>query len=185
MPPTARGSAGERAQGRELGDHPRVTDESKIATHPEPAWREKTNFILRLDLTADGMPGYFEQVWTRTRDQQRFELCCIPFFTYGLSLGDVVCLTSESGAYRVESKSGHRTIRIAVQDQEYAHRNHQDLHGALAAIGVLMEFRGHADGYWAVDIVDQTQADAVISFLTPLAAQATLMWEWADPVVPD
>ena len=162
-----------------------MTDESKIATHDVPVWRERTNYILRLDLTADGAPGYFEQMWTRTEDRQRFELCCIPFFTYGLSLGDVVSLTSESGAYRVESKSGHRTIRIAVQDQEYAHRHHEDLHGALAALGLLVEFRGHANGYCAVDIVDQTQANAVIAFLTPLAAEAMLMWEWADPAVTD
>lgn len=166
-----------------LRDDPLVTDGSKIATHDEPAWRERTNYILRLNLAQDGMPGWFEQMWTRTEDRQRFELCCIPFFTYGLSLGDVVSLAGENSAYRVESKSGHRTIRIAVQDEEYAHRHHQDLHAALAAIGVLTEFRGHVNRYCAVDIVDQGQADAVVAHLNPLATRATLMWEWADPVV--
>ena len=29
-----------------------------------------------------------------TEDKQRFELCCIPFFTYGLSLGDVISIDS-------------------------------------------------------------------------------------------
>jgi len=55
-----------------------VIDESKIATHDEPAARERTNHIVRLDL-ADGMPGHYEQMWTRTEDKQKFELCCIPF----------------------------------------------------------------------------------------------------------
>ncbi len=87
-----------------LGDDPRVTDESKIATHDDPVWRERTNYIVRLDLTDDGMPGCFEQMWTRTEEEQRFELCCIPLFTCGLSLGDVVSLASDTGAYRVESK---------------------------------------------------------------------------------
>lgn len=63
-----------------------VIDQSKIATHDEPAARSRSNYIVRLDLTADGLPGHYEQMWTRTDDRQRHELCCIPFFTYGLSL---------------------------------------------------------------------------------------------------
>jgi hypothetical protein len=159
-----------------------VIDESKIATHDEPVGRERTNHIVRLDLAADGMPGHYEQMWTRTEDKQKFELCCIPFFTYGLSLGDVITLTNDGGAYRVESKSGHRTIRVAVLDPGYAHERHEELHGGLARIGVLTEFRGHASGYCAVDIADQIQADAVIELLRPLAERGTLTWEWADPV---
>ena len=162
-----------------------VIDESKIATHDEPAARNRGNYILRLALSADGLPGHFEQMWTRTDDEQRHELCCIPFFTYGLSLGDVITLTSDDGEYRVESKGGRRTIRIAVLDEAYAHERHEDLHSELAQLGVLTEFRGHAHGYAAVDIVDQGQADAVIDLLRPLVASGTLMWEWADPVVPD
>ena len=162
-----------------------MIDESKIATHDEPAARGRSNYIVRLDLGADGLPGHYEQMWTRTDDKQQHELCCIPFFTYGLSLGDVITLTDPDGAYRVEAKSGHRTIRIAVQDQTYAHERHEELHGGLAQIGVLTEFRGHAYGYCAVDIVDQGQADAVIEMLRPLAEAGTLMWEWADPAVPD
>jgi hypothetical protein len=166
-----------------LRDDLLVIDESKVATHDEPAARERTNYIVRLDLTADGMPGHFEQMWTRTEDKQRFELCCIPFFTYGLSLGDVITIIGEHGSYRVESKAGHRTIRFAIRDQEFAHRRHEELHGALAATGALMELRGHALGYGAIDIATQHQADAVIEVLRPLTENATLMWEWADPVV--
>lgn len=165
-----------------MRDDHRVIDESKIVTHAEPVARERTNYILRLDLTADGMPGYFEQVWTRKEDRQRFELCCIPFFTYGLSLGDVITIADEAGRYRVDSKAGHRTIRFAIQDQESAHRRHEELHGALAATDVLIELRGHARGYGAIDIVTADHGDAVIAVLRPLAEKAILTWEWADPV---
>jgi uncharacterized protein DUF4265 len=161
-----------------------VIDESKIAAHEEPAARERSNYIVRLDLSADGLPGHYEQMWTRTEGLQRHELCCIPFFTYGLSLGDIIALANDDGEYRIDSKSGHRTIRIAVQDETYAHQRHEDLHGRLAQIGVRTEFRGHAHGYIAVDIADQGQADAVIELLRPLVASGTLMWEWADPVAP-
>jgi hypothetical protein len=94
-----------------------VIGESKIATHEEPAARDRSNYIVRLDLTGDGMPGHYEQMWTRTEEKLNFELCCIPFFTYGLSLRDSFAITGSDGAYRVVSKGGHRTIRIAVQDQ--------------------------------------------------------------------
>ena len=56
---------------------------------------------------------------------------------------------------------------------------------AVARLGVLTELRGHAHDYWAVDIVDPGQADAVREMLRPLTEAGTLMWEWADPVVPD
>jgi hypothetical protein len=105
-----------------------VIDESKIATHAEPAARDRSNYILRLSLSADGVTGHYEQMWTRTEDKQRHELCCIPFFTYGLSLGDVVTVITDDGDYRIESKGGHRTIRIAITDEAYAHEQHQDLH---------------------------------------------------------
>jgi hypothetical protein len=52
-------------------------------------------------------------------------------------------MTNADGAYRVESKSGHRTIRIAIQDPAYAHEQHEGLRDGLEQIGVLTEFRGH------------------------------------------
>lgn len=73
-----------------------------------------------------------------------------------MSLGDVITLTTPEGAYHVESKSGHRTIPIAIQDEIYAH-DHEDLHGTLTEIGVLAEFLGHAHAYCAVDIVRTTR----------------------------
>lgn len=167
-----------------FGDAVTVIDESDIATHDSPAGRERSNYIVRLDLSEDGMPGRYEQMWTRTDDKQRHELCCIPFFTYGLSLGDILTITSPEGRYRVHSKSGHRTIRFVVQDQAYAHHHHEDLHGELSRIGVLSEFRGHTHSYVAVDIVDQDQADAVVALIVPLAQSGTIMWEWADPEAP-
>jgi hypothetical protein len=73
-----------------------VTD-SKIATHAEPVGRNRTNFIVCLDLTDHGMPGHYEQMWTRTQDKRLLELCCIPFFTYGQSMGDILEVTPGTG----------------------------------------------------------------------------------------
>jgi hypothetical protein len=106
MPRVVRARADERASIGQVRGAVSVIDESKIATHDEPAARERSNYIVRLDLTADGLPGHYEQMWTRTDDRQRHELCCIPFFTYGLSLGDVITLTTRMAHTELSPRVG-------------------------------------------------------------------------------
>ena len=158
-----------------------MTDDSKIATHTEPAGRDRTNFIVRLDLTDHGLPGHYEQMWTRTEDKRLFELCCIPFFTYGQSLGDILEVTLGTGQHRVHAKSDHRTIRFAFTDDRQAHQGHQSLHGALVGhLGCSVEFRrnGH---YGAIDLPGDVDAAPVVALLAPLHSAGALVWEWADP----
>jgi hypothetical protein len=90
-----------------------MVEDSSIATHSDPAWRDRTNFIARLHLGPYDMPGRWEQCWTHTEDQRLFEMCCIPFFAYGISLGDTLSIDRNTGAHQVLGKSGHRTIRFA------------------------------------------------------------------------
>lgn len=158
-----------------------VPEDSEIATHAEPVNREQSNYIVRLALASDGMPGRYEQMWTRTDDGASHELCCIPFFTYGLSLGDVITLTSEGGDYEIQRKGGHRTIRFTFNGQLAAHQHHNEVHEGLLSIGVAAEFRGAHGGYGAIDLVEDRQAEAVVALLKPLADSEVLMWEWADP----
>jgi hypothetical protein len=157
-----------------------VTDDSKIATHPEPVGRDRANFIVRLDLAPHGMPGCYEQVWTRTDDHRLFELCCIPFFTYGQSLGDVLEVTVGTGQHTFHAKSGHRTIRFNFTDHQQANEHHSDLHGAIAGqLGCAVEFSNQR--YGAIDLDTETDPDSVIALLTPLHDAGHLAWEWADP----
>jgi|SRR5215472_3079330 len=157
-----------------------VTDDSKIVTHTEPVGRDRTNFIVRLDLAPHGMPGYFEQVWARTEDQRLFELCCIPFFTYGQSLGDVLEVTLGTGQHTVQAKGGHRTIRFSFTGRQVAPALHNNLHAALVGqLGCLVEFSGPR--YGAIDLNPRTAAESVIALLTPLHDSGDLAWEWADP----
>jgi hypothetical protein len=154
-------------------------------TQDEPAARSRANYVLRLSLAAGGLPGRYEQVWTRTEDKVSFELCCIPFFAYGLSLGDVIRRTTDDGDYEIVSKGGHRTIRFAIQDTKFRHEGHDLLHAWVASAGCLAEFRGHMLGHGAIDIVDEHQSETVRAQLIPLAEQGLLVWEWADPAAAD
>lgn len=74
-----------------------------IVTHAEPVGRARTNHIHRL--AADQPPAeQFEQIWTYTEDQQTFELCCIPFFPYGVSLGDRITINEDGSLARLPER---------------------------------------------------------------------------------
>jgi len=156
--------------------------DSDITTHDDPVRRSRTNYLIRLDLTPHGAPGRWEQLWTRTEDKQSFEMCCIPFFTYGISLGDSLQVDQATGAHRVTTKGGHRTVRVAFTDDAVAHQEHDRLHAVLSGdLGCLVEFRGAH--YAAIDIANDCQQEGVIEVLTPLFDEGKLLWEWADPAL--
>ncbi len=86
----------------------------KTIQHRFPAWHEKANFIIRAalhDLNSEGEPAW-EQLWVRQIADQRFEICCIPFFLYDISLGDEVETDLEYQVTRVISGSGRYTFRV-------------------------------------------------------------------------
>ena len=123
---------------------------NNIATHNSPAWGPRSNFIIRADLSSDGMPGRLEQLWVRKIEPTVFEICCIPFFTYGLALGDKVQSSSDYTIQNITEKGGHKTLRIAVANQEKQDYLHQVLHDWVESTGLLYEW--YAPGYLAVDL---------------------------------
>jgi hypothetical protein len=159
-----------------------MVGEGRIATHNDPVMRDRTNYIIKVALDSHGLPGEFEQMWARTDEQGGYELCCIPFFTYGLSLGDRVAWSDTRRDAKAVSKSGHKTIRFAFQDRTVASDRHAEFHGDLVATGCLLEF--FSDGYGALDIADEAQERAVLDVLGRWFEEGALSWEWADPVEP-
>jgi hypothetical protein len=88
----------------------------EIKVHLNPVWRDKADFIIRAKC-GDVTQGYFwEQLWARELGENRFMLCCIPFFAYDLSIGDEVETTTEQEVEYVISrtvkKSSYYTFRI-------------------------------------------------------------------------
>jgi Domain of unknown function (DUF4265) len=154
-----------------------VADGGKIATHSEPVWRDKTNFILRAELTSHGLNGGFEQLWTRTEDRLQFELCCIPFFLYGMALDDWLTWDESTDRVEVAAASGRGTIRVAFSRQAEVDRIHSQLHGELVGAGFLIEF--NSPGYGAIDLALAEQFDVAPRLLAPYVEQNVLSWEWA------
>jgi hypothetical protein len=77
---------------------------SKIISHDFPVWRSKANFIIRLLLKDPDIAqlANSEQIWARQIEKDVFEVCCIPFFAYGLALGDLVKTTIIDGDYIID-----------------------------------------------------------------------------------
>src|ERR1700738_4749295 len=73
-----------------------MTTPNEFVVHQEPVWREQSNFIIHAELPEKDRPRRFEQLFARQLGQERFEICCIPFFVYNIALGDVV-VTAPSG----------------------------------------------------------------------------------------
>ena len=163
---------------RRIRQYARVPDDSQIVTHSDPALPARSNYIIRVALGVHGMPDRFEQLWAR-KDDSGYELCSIPYFTYGLSLGDRVAWSEGTDTVEILTKSDHKTVRFAFQDRQLAADRHVELHGQLAESGCRMEFL--SDGYGAVDIADKGQERAALRVLSRWLKEGTLSWEWADP----
>jgi hypothetical protein len=128
-----------------------------FATHATPAWGSKADFIIRVDLTPFGMSARSEQLWARKDGHTTFEVCCVPFFTYGISLGDRVETDAEYNVQTVSQKGGHRTLRVAVVDPNDQDKLHLKLHEWVEGTGLLYEWS--SPGYLAVDLPPTRSVD--------------------------
>lgn len=97
-------------------------EKNNTITHDFPVWRDKANFILAAHLKDPDVPEEWkwEQLWARQVQKNVFEICCVPFFAYGLALGDFVSTATIEGKYyavdAILRKSGHTTYRIWFLD---------------------------------------------------------------------
>ncbi len=95
-----------------------------VITHDFPVWRKKANFILALNLEESDVPKNWkwEQIWAMQVENNIFEVCCIPFFAYGVALGDLVTTHTLNGKQYVVNKvverKGHSTFRIWFQNMD-------------------------------------------------------------------
>jgi hypothetical protein len=125
---------------------------TKIAAHASPIRRPVPSFMLRVSLDEVEGEDNYEQLWTRRLGEDRFEVCCIPFFAYDLALGDVVHADSGTGYVirSVEERSGNGVVRVAVRHREDVAAMHLRLHDLLGKLEYLHEW--FAPGYVAVSL---------------------------------
>jgi hypothetical protein len=149
-------------------------DADATAQHEAPVWRERANFIIGAPLDE---PDKWEQFWARQLAPNRFELCCIPFMTYGLALGDVVETEARDGhqhlVARVAEPSGRFAMRVWILDTSIA----DEVAERLKAVGALLEWRGRWSRLVAVDAEDEAMTHTIAEALRPYEETEQLHFE--------
>lgn len=156
------------------------------------AWRRKVRegffregwvkILFHLEQDDDGYPPYsVESLWARPVDDG-YQLDNIPFFTRGVSAGDVVAVDAdEDGALVFRSvvrPSGHSTVRVFVRDpaETSAVREH------LRVLGCTSEGSG-IPGLVSVDVPKEVDYRLVRRYLEDGAAGQH--WDYEEAALAD
>lgn len=157
------------------GDHSDA--EKEFIVHTEPVWRERSNFIINAELEEGDLPRRFEQLWVRKLGEDRFEICCIPFFLFDVALGDVVKTAPKGDRKylldRVVEPSGRYVFRVWFG--ESFHPSDYKVAEQLAALGALLEWSSVT--LLAVDATDGAHAQKVADFLYEREQLGQLLYE--------
>ncbi len=156
-----------------------MTEPSRIATHDAPVWRERSDFLIFADLSSNGLEGRWEQLWVQQVAQDRFTICCIPFFTYGIALGDTVQTSAASGrkyvVSEVVSRSGRRVLRLWLKGATRDGR--ERVLARLEARTALCEWS--SVDLVAIDVKERESDKELEDFLEQMQ-EAGVVWEWGD-----
>lgn len=157
-------------------------ENAKMITHDFPVWRKKANFIVAAQIREPDISDLvkWEQIWTRQLEENVFEICCIPFLVYGLSLGDFVNTTRVEGEdYIIDEivkKNGHITYRVWFFDiSEWDIVVKQ-----IKKLGCLVEIRWDKSKLIAVDVPTIEARKKLEVYLTELEAGGSVKCEIAE-----
>lgn len=154
----------------------------RFIVHEDPVGRATSNYIARADLAPFGLDGQVEQLWLKPVDEGRFEVSCIPFFTYGLALGDTVVLKDDYVS-EVTGTSGHRTLRLLFGPDLSASARQtaaDEIKREIIAAGLLSEWNG--ERFVAVDVPPGVQPTGLFAVMEAAVKTGHAFWEWAEAV---
>lgn len=150
--------------------------------HESPAWRAAADYLAMADLAPFGFPDMKEQIWLRSLPDGTYEVCCIPFRVYGVSLGDTVELDDGGKTIvRVRSKGGHRAFRVfflskVAESKLEDIRNRID--GVARAESLAVEWSG--DRHVAVDVTTDSEIGVIWREIQAEVDNGSALWEWGD-----
>jgi hypothetical protein len=146
------------------------TNEFDVKVHKNPVWRERADHILHGRIEHEGLQEMREQLWVRKIADNRFELCCIPFFLYDLALGDEV-ETEKGIIQRVIKPSGHRTFWIWF-DKSSGSEVRRTIYEKVTGQGCLAEW--YSPGLLAFDAESDELGNSVSALLEDETQQGLL-----------
>ncbi|MFD8389880.1 DUF4265 domain-containing protein [Streptomyces sp. NPDC059680] len=148
-------------------------------SHESPAWRDEKNYMAMVDLAPFDLPGMLEQLWLREVGVEgSYEVCCIPFYAYGLALGDVVEKGESETVNRFVRKSGRRVLRVLFAEPRPLMDSRSALRRAVDSAGLLSEWNG--DRHVAIDVPDVAVMQSIFDSVQGEIQNGTAFWEWSD-----
>lgn len=142
------------------------------AVHSDPVWRDRADFIIATSIDPGSTGITTEQLWARRLDDERFEVCCIPFFAYDVALGDTVEVDADHLVTRVVEPSGRYVFRVHFGRPE---QPRDDVMEQLDGLGVLVEWS--SDSLVALDARDGDHAQQVADVLQEREDRGDLLFE--------
>jgi len=153
-----------------------MTDANEFVVHQDPVWRERSNFIINAELPEKDRPRRFEQLFAKQVGEDRFEICCIPFFVYDIALGDVVVTLPKGDRKYVVDKvvepSGRYVFRVWFGESFHPR---DEIAAELRGLGSVIEWSSR--NLLAVDAVDREHAQLVADFLAERERAGHLVYE--------
>jgi len=132
-----------------------MTDRDFVV-HCNPVWRGRADFVIRADIEVQDSPRRFEQLWAQQLEEERFEICCIPFFVYDLALGDEVETDSKYLIRTVLRASGRSTFRVWFGQS----RHSEDREAVVDSLrGPGCELESYSNNLLGVAIDDERSQD--------------------------
>jgi hypothetical protein len=148
-------------------------------SHEDPVWRVEKNYMAMVDLAPFDLGGMLEQLWLREVDEGGgFEVCCIPFYAYGLALGDVVRKSGSDRVDRLIRKSGRRVLRVLFAEPRPLGDSRSALRRAVESTELLSEWNG--DRHVAIDVPDISVMQPIFDSVQREIQNGTAFWEWSD-----
>ncbi|MFD7908660.1 DUF4265 domain-containing protein [Kitasatospora sp. NPDC059747] len=135
--------------------------------------------MAKVDLAPFDLAGMLEQLWLRELEEGGgYEVCCIPFYAYGLALGDVVGKSGSDTVDSLISKSGRRVLRVFFAEPRPSVDSRSALRSAVDLAGLLSEWNG--DRLAAIDVPDISVMQPVFDSVQSEIQNGTAFWEWSD-----
>lgn len=153
--------------------------EYETITHDFPVWRDQANFILASRLNEPDVPEKYkwEQIWARQIKENLFELCCIPFFTYGLALGDHVSAATFEGREfvinRLEKSGGQKTYRLWFLEIS----NWGSIIDEISGLGCFAEVRWEESKLISASAPSPETKKLLENYLVKLKSKGEITWE--------
>ena len=148
-----------------------------IAVHLNPVRRDRADFIIMACLEDSGLEGHLEQLWARRLGEDRFEICCIPFFVRDIDLGDHVQVSLDEDSYMIQGvvwKSGHYTFRAWFGNSSNP-RASEEVVSKRREFGYLYEW--YSNNLLGIDAPSEERAEEISGYLASMEQLSSLSYE--------